>query len=173
MKGYLKALFVVAVCVLIVKASAEVDDYSKSDETLRYQTVVNKEFFDLTHSEHSDGYLVFFGASWCGHCKVFKPTFGQLAEKSASGKLSTIRPKFIMYPVEDNDELSAVFAISSFPTILYIKDNRWCKLTKQRSEENIKSLIESPMTTDNCQDYRSTYPGFYDKVVYFFEIGMD
>ena len=58
--------------------------------------------------------IIDFYADWCGPCKTVAPILNELAAEN-SGKI-------IVYKVntEDEQELAAVFGISSIPTILFV-----------------------------------------------------
>jgi len=58
--------------------------------------------------------IIDFYADWCGPCKTVAPILKELAEEN-SGKI-------VVYKVntEEEQELAAVFGISSIPTILFV-----------------------------------------------------
>lgn len=138
--------------------------------------VKDKEFFELTHSGHKDGYFVFFGAEWCGHCKQFKPTFNEMAAKADKKELK-MNPLFIRYMMEDRDPISSLFKILGFPTLVYINNGKWCKFNDHRNEEKLVKFFKAAddftkgLATGEeaaalaCSDYPSTYPNIFQQML--------
>lgn len=65
--------------------------------------------------EHKGLSIVDFWAERCGPCRMLGPIIEQLAEKFPNVKIAKVN-------VEDNQELSAAFQVSSIPVVYFIKD---------------------------------------------------
>ena len=59
--------------------------------------------------------LVDFNATWCGPCRMLKPTLDRVAEE---------RPdvKFVAVDIDDNSELAEEYEIFSIPCLILFKD---------------------------------------------------
>lgn len=138
---------------------ATLDDGLLEDKP--YLTARAKEFYDVVSEGKKDGYFVFFGAAWCGHCTSFKAKFVELAKKSQNGELA-VNPTCILYEIGDNDPITTFFKVNAFPTLLYIKDGRYCSYSGMRDELSLVDFFSNPMTGDHCSDFLSSYPGMID-----------
>ena len=155
-------LMVALALLLVVAGLVE----TQVDAKKYYKTVRDREFFSLTHEGNQDGYFVFFGADWCGHCKNFKPMFESMAKSTSDGKYQT-KPVFIHYEMDERDTISTVFRINSFPTLVFIKGDRFCKFKANREEQAIASFFGSnDMKGELCEDYPSSYPGWFVQFKY-------
>lgn len=119
-----------------IKIVSKVLNATKSGLTPNYREVVGSEFLKLTQYDQGDaGFFVFFGATWCGHCKTFKPIY-----KNASDIAATMpgeQPLFIYYQVEANDYPSQLFKVKGYPTIMYIRKGEFWEYTAGRTEDQM------------------------------------
>ncbi|KAK0098047.1 hypothetical protein PV326_011582 [Microctonus aethiopoides] len=58
--------------------------------------------------------VIDFFATWCGPCKIIAPQFEELSKKHSS-------VIFLKVDVDENDEISATYEVSSMPTFVFIK----------------------------------------------------
>ena len=61
--------------------------------------------------------LVDFNADWCGPCQMMKPVVEELAEKVSE-------VKFISVNVDDEEELSEEYEVSTIPCLVLLKDGK-------------------------------------------------
>ena len=76
--------------------------------------IVTKDNFNEVVKEGT--ILLDFWASWCGPCRMLSPVLEQLAEEEnlVIGKVN----------VDEEEELSATFQISSIPALFLLKDGK-------------------------------------------------
>ncbi len=60
--------------------------------------------------------VVDFSAKWCGPCKAIAPKFEQMSNDSRFSKWT-----FLKVDVDENQDISDMFGVSSLPTFLFIK----------------------------------------------------
>ena len=85
-------------------------------EPLSTGTQLIQQSFEQEILKYQGLALVDFWAAWCGPCHAIAPTVEKVAKDLAG------RVKAGKVNVDDNQELSASYGISSTPTILFIKD---------------------------------------------------
>ena len=59
--------------------------------------------------------ILYFGASWCAPCKVFKPVVDQVSQET--------RIPYQYIDVDSNPELSKNYNVTSIPTIVVTDDS--------------------------------------------------
>lgn len=62
--------------------------------------------------------LVDFWAVWCGPCKMFAPTFDEVA-KNYAGKV-----KFTKLNVDENNTTAAMYGVRGIPTIILFQNGK-------------------------------------------------
>ena len=62
--------------------------------------------------------LVDFWAAWCGPCRMLAPAVAQIAAE-CEGKIKVGKVN-----VDEQEELAAMFRISSIPTLVVLKDGK-------------------------------------------------
>jgi len=91
----------------------------------------NKEHFGLSQTSKE---LVFFSMKGCGHCVEFQPTFDLL--KSNYGNTAHI--EIVQVKQNEKPELTEQYGITSFPTILALKEGKKVKeYSGDRSYEDV------------------------------------
>lgn len=161
-------LFLIALtCILSKKSTVLAETVEDLELQTSYLTLKDKDFIDETAKNNPNGYFVFFGAEWCGHCLRFKPTFGALAKKIQDGRFESTLPSFILYQVDGRDAVTSKFRVSAFPTLYFIKSNKACQYHGDRSEESLLKFFREidPATSNQCIDYEAVYPGWIEQAL--------
>jgi len=60
--------------------------------------------------------LLYFGASWCGPCKLLKE---KLANKESIERMSLLKVVYI--DIDNAEEISSMYKIKSLPTQIFVK----------------------------------------------------
>jgi thioredoxin 1 len=78
-----------------------------------------------------------FYADWCGPCKVASPTVEKLSEE-------IVNVDFFKVNVEENPEMSILFAIRAIPTFVIVTpDGKISMRMGWEGEDNFKKFVES------------------------------
>lgn len=86
--------------------------------------------------DNGESVMVAFTASWCGPCRMYKPTFQKLSESSEI-------PMYMM-DVEENNELATQLGIRAVPTTkAFNKGGEVFSKPGMLSESELKSVIKS------------------------------
>lgn len=79
-----------------------------------------------------------FSAKWCGPCKAIAPKFEQM-----SNNVNFSKWKFLKVDVDDNQDISDMFGISSLPTFIFIKDGTPVSTITGVNEKQIMENLSS------------------------------
>ena len=162
----LGSLLLIACMTLSVCSTVSQDIDSLDDTTIdkAYLRVKDHDFYDVVSENKNDGYFVFFGAVWCDHCRDFKQIFSEMAMKSEMNQF-LINPTFILYELI-NDPTVEFFKVNEFPTLIYIKDGKYCKYRDEIIEDKIVEFFDNDMEGQDCYVFLMRYPGMFDLYVY-------
>jgi thioredoxin 1 len=80
--------------------------------------------------------LVDFFATWCGPCKVLKPTVEKFAEEQSDVNV-------VLINVDEHSDIASEFGIRSIPTLLYMENGEIVnREVGNRSLEQLYSLTK-------------------------------
>ena len=101
--------------------------------------ILNQQRFDEFIVNSDIPVIVDFWAPWCGPCKMFAPTFSNIAQqfplKVAFGKVDT----------QEEQYLASRFAIRSIPTLIIFKNGK--------EVERISGALDAQSLTQLCRKY--------------------
>lgn len=119
--------------------------------------LTNETFGETMERSGLQGYLVFFGARWCGHSRQFNSTFKQFADIVMKGDLKRT-PQMGFYLIQDpkDDELHIRFRVNGFPTLVYISDKKFWVYQGERELPLIVNWLEEIFDGDAKEGSR--YP---------------
>ncbi|MBS3079873.1 thioredoxin [Candidatus Pacearchaeota archaeon] len=96
--------------------------------------ITHEEFKDIINNSHRLVIVDFF-AEWCMPCLMLAPFIEELAEKFD-------KVKFVRINVDDNEELSRRYRISSIPCLVFFKDGKEVnRIIGNQPIENIEEKI--------------------------------
>ena len=79
---------------------------------------ITSENFEREVLQSDKPVLIDFWASWCGPCRMLSPTISEIAE-DYKGKVKVGKVN-----VDEEEELAAMFRVSSIPLLVVMKDGK-------------------------------------------------
>ena len=79
---------------------------------------ITRENFEQEVLKSDKPVLIDFWASWCGPCRMLSPTISEIAE-DYKGKVKVGKVN-----VDEEEELAAMFRVSSIPLLVVMKDGK-------------------------------------------------
>lgn len=99
--------------------------------------VENKDDFELQLSNAGDKLIVIdFCANWCGPCKIIAPKLEELAIQYAE------RAVVLKVNVDDNEEITGEYNITSMPTFVFIKSGEVLEVFVGGNSDKLVKTIE-------------------------------
>ena len=97
---------------------------------------INKDIFNEEVLKSKGVVLVDFYANWCGPCKMLRPVLESIAEERNDVKIVSIN-------VDEAEELSMSYGISSIPCVVKFKDGvEGDRSIGFKPKEELEKLIE-------------------------------
>lgn len=94
---------------------------------------INKDNFESEVLNEAKTVLVDFNAAWCGPCRMLKPVLDELSNERDDYK-------FVSVNIDDEEELSDKYQVSSIPCLVVLKDGKEIKRSvgfKTKDELNV------------------------------------
>jgi len=125
-----KLLFVI---LLLIRSNV----YASVVELTDYNFETNTQASTSSHS--SGSWFLLFKSNSCGHCERVKPTFEELAKDEEL--VNTLGISFGRVDVPSSSLTSTRFSIRSFPSLIYLHENRYYIYKGKRTYENLKMFL--------------------------------
>ena len=91
----------------------------------------------LTSTAFGAERVLYFGATWCGPCRVMKKVLKDKEVKKELDKLD-----FRMYDVDRDKDMARRYSIKSIPTIITIKDKKMRRYVGQLSKQKLLTILK-------------------------------
>lgn len=97
---------------------------------------VNKDNFESEVLKSNIPVLVDFNADWCGPCKMLRPILDDIASSRDDYKIVSVN-------IDDEDELSEEYEVSSIPCLVLFKNGKEVKRNiGLMPREQVESMLE-------------------------------
>ncbi len=115
----LSKFFLAAAAVLAMASCSPKAEANQAEETVdqpgnapeSVEILADGVSLDLVEGQTT---VIDFNATWCGPCKMFAPTFDQVAEEYRG------KARFVSIDIDKHPDLAAKYRISAIPTIVTI-----------------------------------------------------
>ena len=104
--------------------------------------VDNKEFINISNEDKDEGTLYYFYTTWCPYCKVSKPEWDKLKEKS-EGVVKSTQIIFKEIDCDKNTDLADKYQITGYPTIKFIYNNKIYNYDAKPSYDTLNEFLNS------------------------------
>ncbi|EDW82493.1 ThioredoxinT [Drosophila willistoni] len=105
--------------------------------------VQSKEDLDQQLSDAGEKLIVIdFYANWCGPCKIIAPKLEELAQQYAE------RAVVLKVNVDDNEEITVEYNITSMPTFVFIKNGEVLELFVGGNSDKLAKSMEKYVGDD-------------------------
>jgi len=149
---------VLAILVLVAASSLVCTRHviEQDEPAPQHYQVLTSDSLEATVGKNQKGpQLIFFGATWCGHCRHFKPVFEEI------GLLAQIsHPELQLYHIDcarpDSKEACTKWDLPGYPTIYAAYKGNLCPLKGKRSVENVFAHLEACM--DGTAEGMAAFP---------------
>ena len=131
----------------------------------RYVKILNYENLEENTRDRPNGSpaLLFVGASWCPHCRTFKPKYNIIADTLHDREAGAgIKPECMYYEAtQDKDPIAKKFKLSGYPAVILFKRNKIWKYDGTKEVESVIEWMDNPneILAESYPDY---IPGFVD-----------
>ncbi len=97
---------------------------------------VSKKEFEKEVLNESKPVLIDFNASWCGPCRMLKPILEKISDERDDYK-------FVSINIDDEEQLSDEFGISSIPCLVIVKNSKEVKRSVGfKTEDELNQFLE-------------------------------
>eukprot|EP00808_Paulinella_micropora_P013656 g29458.t1 len=116
-------------------------EFGGSDVTV----IAEKNISTLLKHQGPPWYLIVFHAPWCGHCQRLEPEFKKAA--------TVLKGKVLLAAIdcEENTNIAKQFRIESYPTMLYIVEDKVREYPSGRSTEEIVEWAEYALLSNSTR----------------------
>ena len=145
-KNFLKnnklyAIFLILVIILFI--GVIIYCYNKFFiNKLNANYIDNKEYINKSEEDSNEGTLYYFYTTWCPYCKVSKPEWDKLKEKSG-GVINSTKIIFKEVDCDKNSDLADKYEVTGYPTIKFIYNNKIYNYDAKPSYDTLNEFLNS------------------------------
>lgn len=102
----------------------------------------NKEFINKSDEDVDEATLYYFYTTWCPYCKVSKPEWNKLKEKSG-GVINSTKIIFKEVDCDKDNNLADKYEVTGYPTIKLIYNNKIYNYDAKPSYDTLNEFLNS------------------------------